>query len=122
MEPTTQAPATPAPAAAPEVLPSTPPVEVPTFPAGTKLREYETIFALKPDLMDDAVEKMKERIRGLIHREGGKVIRVCAKQAKDWHTLVTLGHDHLWLALNPGCLKAYVVSRKGVEEIDDLWR
>ena len=48
----------------------------PTFPEGTKLREYETIFALKADLGDEAVEKFKERIRGLIHREGGKVIKV----------------------------------------------
>jgi small subunit ribosomal protein S6 len=60
--------ATPAPAAAP-LAPA------PTFPEGTKLREYETIFLLKPDLGDDAVEKMKERMRGLIHREGGKAIK-----------------------------------------------
>jgi len=59
----------------PETAPAAPPVDVPTFPEGTKLREYETIYALKPDLADDAVEKFKERIRALIHRDGGKVIK-----------------------------------------------
>lgn len=49
--------------------------EAPTFPEGTKFREYETIYALKPDLTDDLVERFKERIRALIHREGGKVIK-----------------------------------------------
>lgn len=49
--------------------------DAPTFPEGTKLREYETIYALKPDLTDDLVDRFKERIRALIHREGGKVIK-----------------------------------------------
>jgi len=51
------------------------PIPAPNFPEGTKLREYETIFALKPDLGDDAVERFKERVRSLIHREGGKAIK-----------------------------------------------
>ena len=50
-------------------------LSTPTFPEGTKLREYETIFALKQDLGDEAVEKFKERIRALIHRENGKAIK-----------------------------------------------
>src|SRR3954467_7241252 len=40
-----------------------------------RLREYETIFLVKPDLTDDAVDKVKDRVRGIISREGGKVIR-----------------------------------------------
>src|SRR5918998_4733348 len=43
--------------------------------AQKRLREYETIFLLKPDLTDDAVDKVKERVRGIVSREGGKVIR-----------------------------------------------
>ena len=39
------------------------------------LREYETIFLVKPDLTDDNVDKLKERVRGIVNREGGKVIR-----------------------------------------------
>ncbi len=50
-------------------------IPAPEFPEGTKLREYETIFALTPDLGDEAVERFKERIRSLIHRDGGKAIK-----------------------------------------------
>jgi small subunit ribosomal protein S6 len=39
------------------------------------LREYETIFLVKPDLTDDNVDRVKERVRGIVGREGGKVLR-----------------------------------------------
>jgi len=39
------------------------------------LREYETIFLVKPDLTDDVVDKVKDRVRGIVDREGGKMIR-----------------------------------------------
>ena len=44
--------------------------------AGTRLREYETIFLVRPDLAEDLVDKIVERMRGIVQREGGKVIRV----------------------------------------------
>ena len=43
--------------------------------AAKRLREYETIFLVRPDLTDDTVDKIKERVRGIVSREGGKVIR-----------------------------------------------
>jgi small subunit ribosomal protein S6 len=43
---------------------------------GTKLREYETIFLVRPDLAEDLVDKIVERMRGIVHRDGGKVIKV----------------------------------------------
>ena len=43
--------------------------------AAKRLREYETIFLVKPDLTDDNVDKLKERVRGIVDREGGKVLR-----------------------------------------------
>jgi len=43
--------------------------------AAKRLREYETIFLVRPDLTDDSVDKLKERVRGIVNREGGKVIR-----------------------------------------------
>jgi small subunit ribosomal protein S6 len=43
--------------------------------AATRLREYETIFLVKPDLTDDNVDRIKERVRGIVSREGGKVLR-----------------------------------------------
>src|SRR5258706_4193618 len=43
---------------------------------GTRLREYETLFLVKPDLAEDLVDKIVERMRGIVHRDGGKVIKV----------------------------------------------
>jgi small subunit ribosomal protein S6 len=39
------------------------------------LREYETVFLVKPDLTDDNVDKVKEKVRGIVCREGGKFLR-----------------------------------------------
>ena len=39
------------------------------------LREYETVFLVKPELTDDNVDKLKERVRGIVGREGGKFLR-----------------------------------------------
>ena len=38
-------------------------------------REYETIYLLRAETPDDQVEEIKERLRGVVSREGGKVIR-----------------------------------------------
>ncbi|MCA1826314.1 MAG: 30S ribosomal protein S6 [Myxococcales bacterium] len=48
----------------------------PQFAPGQKLREYETIFLVRPDLAEDLVDKIVERMRGIVHRDGGKVIKV----------------------------------------------
>jgi small subunit ribosomal protein S6 len=39
------------------------------------VREYETIYLLKADTPDDQVEEIKERLRAVVTREAGKVIR-----------------------------------------------
>ncbi len=39
------------------------------------VREYETIYLLKAETPDDQVEEIKERLRAVVTREGGKVIR-----------------------------------------------
>ncbi len=39
------------------------------------LREYETVFLVQPDLSDDAVDKIKDRVRQVVDRDGGKMIR-----------------------------------------------
>lgn len=40
-----------------------------------RLREYETIFLVRPELTDDNVDKIKDRVRSIINREGGKAIK-----------------------------------------------
>ena len=39
------------------------------------VREYETIYLLKADTPDEQVEEIKERLRAVVTRESGKVIR-----------------------------------------------
>src|SRR6266496_1325784 len=39
------------------------------------VREYETIYLLKADTPDEQVEEIKERLRAVVTREGGKVVR-----------------------------------------------
>lgn len=43
--------------------------------AAAKVREYETVFLVKPDLTDDSVDKVKEKVRGIVNRDGGKFLR-----------------------------------------------
>lgn len=43
--------------------------------AGHLLREYETLFLVKPDVTEETVEKIKERIRTTVAKDGGKVIK-----------------------------------------------
>jgi small subunit ribosomal protein S6 len=46
-----------------------------TTSAAAKLREYETVFLVSPDLTDENVDKVKEKVRGIVGREGGKLLR-----------------------------------------------
>jgi small subunit ribosomal protein S6 len=39
------------------------------------VREYETIYLLKAETPDDQVDEIKERLRAVVTREGGKVIK-----------------------------------------------
>ena len=48
----------------------------PQHAPGGMLREYETIFLVRPDLAEDLVDKIVERMRGIVQRDGGKVIKV----------------------------------------------
>lgn len=43
--------------------------------APVRLREYETVFLVKPDLTDGAVDAIKEKVRTIVNREGGKLIK-----------------------------------------------
>ena len=40
-----------------------------------RLREYETVFLVRPELTDDNVDKLKDRVRTIVNREGGKLLR-----------------------------------------------
>jgi small subunit ribosomal protein S6 len=40
------------------------------------LREYETIFILRPDTQNDAISQVNQRIRGVIEQAGGKLLKL----------------------------------------------
>jgi ribosomal protein S6 len=40
------------------------------------MREYETLYILRPDLAEDAVAKLNERLTGVLDREGAKILRL----------------------------------------------
>lgn len=44
-------------------------------PSARTLREYETIYLLQQDLTTEQVDRIKERIRAVVDREGGRVIK-----------------------------------------------
>jgi small subunit ribosomal protein S6 len=46
------------------------------YPPGTILREYETIFILRPDTEQEGIGKVNVRVRGIIEKMGGKLIKV----------------------------------------------
>jgi small subunit ribosomal protein S6 len=39
------------------------------------LREYETVFLVSPDQTDEDADKLAERLRALVEKEGGRVIK-----------------------------------------------
>src|SRR5512140_2492611 len=39
------------------------------------VREYETTYLIKPETPDEQVDEIKERLRAVVTREGGKVIK-----------------------------------------------
>lgn len=39
------------------------------------VREYETVYLLKPDLTPEQTDRIKERVRGVVEREHGRVIK-----------------------------------------------
>jgi small subunit ribosomal protein S6 len=45
------------------------------IPPGTKIREYETNILLRPDFGEENSEKFRTRIRDLVAKNGGKVIK-----------------------------------------------
>lgn len=44
-------------------------------PGANTLREYELIYLLQQDLTTEQTDRIKERVRGIVDREGGKVIK-----------------------------------------------
>lgn len=44
-------------------------------PSKATMREYETVYLLKADLTTEQADRIKERVRGIVEREGGRVVK-----------------------------------------------
>lgn len=99
------------------------PAPAPTFPEGTKLREYETIYLVKPDLTDDVVDRLKERLRGVVHREGGKVIKFSTWGKKKTHFEIAKQSRAIYVhMLYLGPAKIVAEIERNLRMIDDVVR
>lgn len=45
-------------------------------PSQNHLREYETIYILKPDVADDAAIAFIQKMKGVVEKEGGKHLKI----------------------------------------------
>jgi small subunit ribosomal protein S6 len=44
-------------------------------PSKATVREYETVYLLKADLTPEQIDRIKERVRGVVEHAGGRVIK-----------------------------------------------
>jgi small subunit ribosomal protein S6 len=91
--------------------------------AATRLREYETIFLVKPDLTDDNVDRIKERVRGIVSREGGKVLRFTVWGKKK--TLYTIAKQPRAIYVHThylGSSKMVAEVERNLRNIDEVTR
>ena len=95
----------------------------PQHAAGVKLREYESIFLLRPDLADDLVDKVIERMRGIVHRDGGKVIKVENWGKKKTSYEVKKGFRAIFIRfLYLGDVKAVAEFERNLRMTDDVMK
>jgi small subunit ribosomal protein S6 len=95
----------------------------PQHAAGVKLREYETIFLLRPELADDLVDKVVERMRGIVHRDGGKVIKVENWGKKKTSYEVKKGFRAIFIRfLYLGDVKAVAEFERNLRMTDDVMK
>ncbi|MBI5070061.1 MAG: 30S ribosomal protein S6 [Deltaproteobacteria bacterium] len=85
------------------------------------VREYETIYLLKPETPDDQVEEIKERLRGMVSRQGGKVIRFTNQGKRKTAFPVAKNQKALFMHClyvgNPGLVGEFERNLKMLEQV-----
>jgi small subunit ribosomal protein S6 len=85
------------------------------------VREYETIYLLKAETPDEQVEEIKERLRGVVSREGGKVIRFTNQGKRK--TAFPVGKNakalymHCLYVGNPGLVSEFERNLKMIDQV-----
>ena len=85
------------------------------------VREYETIYLLKPETPDDQVDEIKERLRAMVSREGGKVIRFTNQGKRKTAFPVAKNQKALFMHClyvgNPGLVGEFERNLKMLEQV-----
>jgi small subunit ribosomal protein S6 len=85
------------------------------------LREYETIYLLRADTPDDQVDDIKEKLRAMVSREGGKVIRFTNQGKRKTAFPVAKNQKALFMHClylgNPGLVAEFERNLKMIEQV-----
>jgi small subunit ribosomal protein S6 len=85
------------------------------------VREYETIYLLKAETPDDQVDEIKERLRGVVTREGGKVIKFTNQGKRKTSFAVAKGQKavfvHVLYLGKPGLVQEFERNLKMIDNI-----
>ena len=85
------------------------------------LREYETIYLLRADTPDDQVDDIKERLRAMVSREGGKVIRFTNQGKRKTAFPVAKSQKALFMHClylgNPGLVAEFERNLKMIDQV-----
>ena len=85
------------------------------------VREYETIYLLKAETPDDQVDEIKERLRAVVTRESGKVIRFTNQGKRKVAFPVAKNQKALFMHClylgNPGLVGEFERNLKMIEQV-----
>jgi small subunit ribosomal protein S6 len=87
----------------------------------TFVREYETIYLLKAETPDEQADEIKERLRGVVSREGGKVIRFTNQGKRKTAFPVAKNNKALYIHClyvgKPGLVHEFERNLKMIDEV-----
>jgi small subunit ribosomal protein S6 len=85
------------------------------------VREYETIYLLKADTADEQADEIKERLRAVVSREGGKVIRFTNQGKRKTSFTVAKNSRALYMHClyigNPGLVAEFERNLKMIDTV-----
>lgn len=88
-----------------------------------RLREYETLILVRQELTDEQVEKLRERARGIVDREGGKLLRFVTTGKKKTSYAIEKANRAIYVhAHYLGDNKLVAELERNLRNIDDVTR
>lgn len=88
-----------------------------------RLREYETLFLVRAESTDEQVDALRERVRGIINRDGGKALRFSTTGKKKTAYLIEKAARATYVhASYLGDSKLVAEIERNLRNIDDVVR